>query len=82
MKTIMTPKGRILAAVAVSALLVAGCSKKDDVSTLPPAAEGTDYGNTTDPNAGAGQIIPGSQMKAAPPFRKRRRINRNTGLIR
>ena len=61
MKTIMTPKGRILAAVAVSALLVAGCSKKDDVSTLPPAAEGTDYGNTPDPNAGAGQIIPGSQ---------------------
>ncbi len=44
-----------------STAMVAGCGKKK-VETLPPAAEGTDYGNPpVDPNAGAGQILPGSQ---------------------
>jgi peptidoglycan-associated lipoprotein len=44
-----------------STALVAGCSKKK-VENIPPVADGTDYGNQpTDPNAGAGQISPGSQ---------------------
>lgn len=52
---------KIAAILLVSTALVAGCGKKK-VETLPPAAQGTDYGqNATDPNAGTGQIIPGSQ---------------------
>ncbi|MEP7349702.1 MAG: peptidoglycan-associated lipoprotein Pal [Sphingorhabdus sp.] len=44
-----------------STALVAGCGKKE-VKELPPVAEGTDYGTQpSDPNAGAGQIVPGSQ---------------------
>ena len=52
---------KMAAILLVSTALVAGCGKKK-VEALPPAAEGTDYGqNATDPNAGTGQIIPGSQ---------------------
>lgn len=53
---------KMAAILLTSTALVAGCSKKK-VETLPPVAEGTDYGNeaTTDPNAGTGQIVPGSQ---------------------
>ena len=59
----MTKKTIKMAAILlVSTALVAGCGKKK-VDNLPPAAEGTDYGQAaTDPNAmGAGQIMPGSQ---------------------
>jgi peptidoglycan-associated lipoprotein len=42
-----------------SAALVTGCGKKK-LETLPPVADGTGYGNT-DPNAGAGAVVPGSQ---------------------
>jgi peptidoglycan-associated lipoprotein len=52
---------KMAALLLVSTALVAGCGKKK-VDVLPPAAEGTDYGQTpTDPNAGTGQIVPGSQ---------------------
>ena len=52
---------KMAAILLVSTALVAGCGKKK-VEALPPAAQGTDYGqNATDPNAGTGQIIPGSQ---------------------
>ena len=52
---------KMAAILLVSTALVAGCGKKK-VEELPPAAQGTDYGqNATDPNAGTGQIIPGSQ---------------------
>lgn len=52
---------KMAALLLASTAFVAGCSKKN-VDTLPPAAEGTDYGQTqTDPNAGVGQIMPGSQ---------------------
>jgi peptidoglycan-associated lipoprotein len=43
-----------------STALVAGCGKKK-VEQLPPVAEGTEGEVVTDPNAGAGQITPGSQ---------------------
>lgn len=52
---------KMAALLLASTAFVAGCGKKK-VDTLPPAAEGSDYGQTqTDPNAGAGQIMPGSQ---------------------
>ena len=52
---------KMAALLLVSTALVAGCGKKK-VDVLPPAAEGTDYGQTpADPNAGTGQIVPGSQ---------------------
>ena len=52
---------KMAALLLISTALVAGCGKKK-VEALPPAAEGTDYGQTpTDPNAGTGQIAPGSQ---------------------
>ena len=52
---------KMAAILMVSTALVAGCGKKK-VEALPPAAEGTDYGqNAADPNAGTGQIVPGSQ---------------------
>lgn len=52
---------RIAAILLASTALVAGCGKKK-VEALPPAAQGTDYGQTpADPNAGTGQIVPGSQ---------------------
>jgi len=52
---------KMAAILLASTALVAGCGKKK-VEQLPPAAEGTDYGQQpTDPNAGTGQIIPGSQ---------------------
>ena len=52
---------KMAALLLISTALVAGCGKKK-VEALPPAAEGTDYGQTpTDPNAGTGQIVPGSQ---------------------
>lgn len=43
-----------------STALIAGCGKKK-VEELPPVAEGTEGQPVTDPNAGAGQIVPGSQ---------------------
>ena len=53
---------KMAAILLTSTALVAGCGKKK-VEVLPPVAEGTDYGTgQTDPNAGAGQIIPGSQQ--------------------
>jgi peptidoglycan-associated lipoprotein len=42
-----------------SAVLVTGCAKKK-LETLPPVADGTGYGDTN-PNAGAGAVVPGSQ---------------------
>ena len=53
---------KMAALLLVSTAFVAGCGTKK-VDTLPPAAEGTDYGQTPtmDPNSGAGQIMPGSQ---------------------
>lgn len=52
---------KMAALLLASTALIAGCGKKK-VDTLPPAAEGSDDGQTqTDPNAGAGQITPGSQ---------------------
>lgn len=55
-------KLKMAAILLASTALIAGCGKKK-VEVLPPVAEGTDYDNqnTTDPNAGAGQIVPGSQ---------------------
>ena len=55
-------KLKMAAILLASTALVAGCGKKK-IEELPPVAEGTDYGNqgTADPNAGAGQIVPGSQ---------------------
>jgi len=50
---------KMAAILLASTALVAGCGKKK-VEQLPPAAEGADYG-ATDPYAGTGQIIPGSQ---------------------
>ena len=51
-------KLNMAAILLASTALIAGCGKKK-VEALPPVAEGTDYGNqtTTDPNAGAGQIV-------------------------
>ena len=52
---------KMAALLLASTAFVAGCGKKK-VDTLPPAAEGSDYGQTqTDPNTGAGQIMLGSQ---------------------
>lgn len=52
---------KMAAILLVSTAFVTACGKKK-VDALPPAAQGTDYGqNATDPNAGTGQIIPGSQ---------------------
>lgn len=52
---------KMAAILLASTALIAGCGKKK-VEELPPAAEGTDYGqDQTDPNAGSGQIVPGSQ---------------------
>jgi peptidoglycan-associated lipoprotein len=54
-------KLKMAAILLTSTALIAGCGKKK-VEVLPPVAEGTDYGNgQTDPNAGAGQVMPGSQ---------------------
>ncbi len=44
----------------VSTAIVAGCSKKQP-EQLPPPAEGSVDQTPVDPNAGAGQIVPGSQ---------------------
>ena len=52
---------KMAAILLTSTALLGGCGKKK-VEVLPPVAEGTEYGTVqTDPNAGAGQIIPGSQ---------------------
>lgn len=52
---------KMAALLLVSTALIAGCGKKK-VDVLPPAAEGSEYGETpVDPNAGTGQIVPGSQ---------------------
>ncbi|MFN3619454.1 peptidoglycan-associated lipoprotein Pal [Sphingorhabdus sp.] len=52
---------KMAALLLVSTALIAGCGKKK-VDVLPPAAEGSEYGDTQiDPNAGTGQIVPGSQ---------------------
>lgn len=51
---------KIAALLLASTMMIAGCSKKK-VEPLPPVAEGTDTGSQVDPNAVAGQIIPGSQ---------------------
>ncbi len=56
------PKVRTLGLLLMASAAIAGCSKKDKVENIPPVADGTDYGNQTDPNAGqGGQIVPGSQ---------------------
>jgi peptidoglycan-associated lipoprotein len=61
-KTMTKNTIKMAALLLASTAFVAGCGKKE-VDTLPPAAEGSDYGQTpTDPNANAaGQIMPGSQ---------------------
>jgi peptidoglycan-associated lipoprotein len=52
---------KMVAILMASTALIAGCGKKA-IKELPPVADGTDYGNQpADPNAGAGQIVPGSQ---------------------
>lgn len=52
---------RIISALLISAVLVSGCGKKK-IAELPPAAEGTGYGNDGQNGAGgAGQVLPGSQ---------------------
>ena len=52
---------KLAAVLLASTALIAGCAKKK-VEVLPPVAEGTDYGTAQpDPNAGNGQIVPGSQ---------------------
>jgi peptidoglycan-associated lipoprotein len=51
---------KMAAILLASTALVAGCGKKK-VEELPPVAEGTEGQTTVDPNAGAGQVIPGSQ---------------------
>lgn len=51
---------KMAAILLASTALVAGCGKKK-VEELPPVAEGTEGQPTTDPNAGTGQIVPGSQ---------------------
>ena len=52
---------KMTAILLISTALVAGCGKKT-VEVLPPAAEGTDYGQTpTAPIAPTSQIVPGSQ---------------------
>ena len=51
---------KMAAILLASTALVAGCGKKK-VEQLPPIAEGTEGEMVTDPNAGAGQIVPGSQ---------------------
>jgi peptidoglycan-associated lipoprotein len=51
---------KMAAILLASTALVAGCGKKK-VEQLPPVAEGTEGEAQTDPNAGAGQIVPGSQ---------------------
>jgi peptidoglycan-associated lipoprotein len=51
---------KMAAILLASTALVAGCGKKK-VEQLPPVAEGTEGEVVTDPNAGAGQIVPGSQ---------------------
>ncbi len=51
---------KMAAILLATTALVAGCGKKK-VEQLPPVAEGTEGETVTDPNAGAGQIVPGSQ---------------------
>ena len=51
---------KLAAILLASTALIAGCSKKK-VEDLPPAAEGSAGEQPVDPNAGAGQIVPGSQ---------------------
>jgi peptidoglycan-associated lipoprotein len=51
---------KMAAILLASTALVAGCGKKK-VEQLPPVAEGTEGEMVTDPNAGTGQIVPGSQ---------------------
>ncbi len=51
---------KMAAILLASTALVAGCGKKK-VEDLPPVAEGTEGQTPTDPNAGVGQIVPGSQ---------------------
>lgn len=51
---------KMAAILLASAALVAGCGPKK-VQELPPVAEGTEGQPVTDPNAGVGQIVPGSQ---------------------
>jgi peptidoglycan-associated lipoprotein len=60
-KVMNTNNIKMAAILLASTALISGCGKKK-VEELPPAAEGTDYGQQpVDPNAGAGQIAPGSQ---------------------
>lgn len=51
---------KMAAILLASTALVAGCGKKK-VEELPPVAEGTEGQPTADPDAGAGQVVPGSQ---------------------
>ncbi len=51
---------KMAAILLASTALIAGCGKKK-VEQLPPVAEGTEGETPTDPNAGTGQIVPGSQ---------------------
>jgi peptidoglycan-associated lipoprotein len=51
---------KMAAILLASTALIAGCGKKK-VEELPPVAEGTEGQTPTDPNAGVGQVVPGSQ---------------------
>jgi len=52
---------KMAAILLASTALIAGCGKKD-VEVLPPAAEGTDYGQQpTETGPATGAITPGSQ---------------------
>lgn len=51
---------QMAALLLASTALIAGCGKKK-VEELPPVAEGTEGQAPTDPTAGVGQVVPGSQ---------------------
>jgi peptidoglycan-associated lipoprotein len=51
---------KMAAILLASTALIAGCGKKK-VEELPPVAEGTEGQTPTIPDAGTGQIVPGSQ---------------------
>ena len=57
----LTPKTRMIGLLMVSAALVSACGKKK-IADVPPAADGTGYGDNGQSGAGgAGQALPGSQ---------------------
>ncbi len=60
MKMRLTQKTRMIGLLMISAALVSACGKKK-IADIPPAAEGTGYGEGSQNQSGAGQALPGSQ---------------------